>query len=177
MTWSTGSPRPPGRARLWQDPANPSQDRTTVADELFRPTISPTARPAGRRPWRPSSLVYPALLGGAAPVTALALVNAHRLGLPGRARAAVLGAGLAALAARVLVTALLLDDGTRGPGRLIGALAGGLAWLAVSATQKGAFRGYEMRGGEAGSLWGPGVLAVLVLGFAEALLVLTVAGA
>ncbi|MFC0007438.1 hypothetical protein [Micromonospora siamensis] len=149
-----------------------------MADELFRPTISPTARPDGRQPWRPSSLVYPALLGGAAPVTALALVNARRLGLPGRARAAVLGAGLAALAARVLVTALVLDDdGSRGPGRLIGALAGGLAWLAVSATQKGAFRGYEMRGGEAGSLWGPAVLAVLVLGFAEALLVLTVAGA
>jgi hypothetical protein len=149
----------------------------TVADDLFTPTIAPPTYEVRRPPWRPQSLIFPAVFGGPTAVTVLALVNGHRLGLPRRTNLAVLGVGLAALAARLVVTLVVFDDGADRPVRLIGALAGALVWLAASATQKRRFRAYELRGGEPASLWLPGIGAVLVLGFAEALLILLVAGA
>lgn len=148
-----------------------------MPDELFTPTIAPAAYRAGRPPWRPQSLLFPALLGGATPVTVLALVNAGRLGLPRKATLAVIGTGLAALAARTGITLAVLAGEAGGPARVIGALAGALVWLVVSATQKGPFRAYELRGGEAASLWGPGTAAVLLLGAAEALLIVLLAAA
>ncbi|MCM0676921.1 hypothetical protein NCC78_19835 [Micromonospora phytophila] len=148
-----------------------------MADDLFTPTIAPAAYEVRRPPWRPQSLFFPAVLGGPTAVTVLALVNSGRLGLPRRATLTVLGAGVAGLVARVVVTLSAGAAGTERPGRWIGALAGGLVWLAVSATQKGRYRAYELRGGEPASLWGPGIAAVLVLGFAEAALLLLLAAA
>lgn len=146
-----------------------------MADDLFTPTIAPTTDDR-RPPWRPQSLVYPALLGGPTAVTVLALVNGVRLGVSRRAALAVAGTGVAALSARIAVTAWLSAAGTERPGRLIGSLAGGLVWLLVAATQKSRFRAYQLRGGEPASLWGPGIAAVLLLGFAEGALILLVAG-
>lgn len=148
-----------------------------MADDLFTPSITPATYRERRPPWRPGSLLYPAVFGGATAVTVLALVNAGRLRLPGRAVLAILGAGLAALVARAVVTVTLLDGQPGGPARLIGALAGALVWLPVNLLQKGPFRAYELRRGQPASLWGPGVAAVLVFGIAEALVILLVAGA
>lgn len=146
-----------------------------MADDLFTPTIAPAAYESRRPPWRPQSLLFPAVFGGPTAVTVLALVNAARLGLPGRARLAVAGAGFAALAARVAVTLVVFSGSADRPVRLIGALAGALVWLVVSVTQKGRFRAYELRGGDPASLWLPGIAAVLLLGVAEALLIVLLA--
>ncbi|MEU5946038.1 hypothetical protein ABZ793_10805 [Micromonospora sp. NPDC047465] len=148
-----------------------------MADDLFTPTIAPAAYEARRPPWRPHSLLFPAVFGGPTAATVLALVNGHRLGLPRRTHLAVLGVGLAGLVARLVVTLVVFDDGADRPVRLIGALAGALVWLAASATQKRRFRAYELRGGEPASLWLPGVGAVLLFGFAEAALIVLVAAA
>ncbi|MGW4497205.1 hypothetical protein ACWENR_01095 [Micromonospora sp. NPDC004336] len=145
-----------------------------MADDLFTPTITPAAYEARRPPWRPHSLIFPAVFGGPTAATVLALVNGHRLGLPRRANLAVLGVGLAALAARLVVTLAIFDDEADRPARLVGALAGALVWLAASTAQKRRFRAYELRGGEPASLWLAGVGAVFLLGFAEALLLVLV---
>ncbi|MEU6073235.1 hypothetical protein [Micromonospora sp. NPDC047074] len=147
-----------------------------MADDLFTPTIAPAAE-ARRPPWRPQSLLYPAVFGGPTAGTVLALLNGRRLGVPRREQLAVLGTGSAGLAARLVVTLAIFDDGADRPVRLVGALAGGLVWLVAAATQKRRFRAYELSGGEPASLWLPGLGAVLVLGFAEAILVLLVAAA
>ncbi|MEU4776772.1 hypothetical protein [Micromonospora sp. NPDC023633] len=147
----------------------------TVADDLFTPTIAPAAYEARRPPWRPQSLIFPAAFGGPTAVTVLALVNGRRLGASRPAHLAVLGTGLAGLVARLTITLAFFDDGGNRPVRLIGALAGGLVWLVAAATQKRLFRAYELRGGQPASLWLPGLGAVFVLGFAEAVLVFLVA--
>lgn len=143
-----------------------------MADDLFTPTITPTAYPETRRPpWRPGSLIYPAILGGTLAGTTLALINARRLRLPAPATLAIAGAGLVALAARVIITVTLLDGRVSGPGRLIGALCGALAWAVANLVQKGPFRSYEMRGGEPTSLVKAGIAATLGLGLIEGLVV------
>ncbi|MER7889184.1 hypothetical protein ABTX15_05105 [Micromonospora sp. NPDC094482] len=145
-----------------------------MPDDLFTPTIAPADYQTKRKPWRPQSLLVPAILGGPTAVTVLALLNGARLGLTRRAVLTVLGAGLAALIARIVVTVTLLPDANARPARLVGSLAGALVWLAVSATQKTRFRAYELRGGEPASLWLPGIAAILLLGFVEGALVLLV---
>ncbi|MGS2618907.1 hypothetical protein ACVCAH_30920 [Micromonospora sp. LZ34] len=148
-----------------------------MADDLFTPTIAAAAYEPKRPPWRPQSLLFPAVFGGPTAVTVLALVNAARLGLPRRAGLAVAGAGLAAVVARTGITLAVFAGEASRPVRLIGALAGALVWLVVSATQKGRFRAYQLRGGDPASLWLPGIAAVLLLGGAEALLIALLAAA
>ncbi|KKK06253.1 hypothetical protein [Micromonospora sp. HK10] len=148
-----------------------------MADDLFTPTITPTAYAGPRRPpWRPGSLIYPAILGGALAGTTLALINAGRLRLPARDTLAIAGAGLVALAARVLVTTMLLDGRVSGPGRVVGALCGALAWTVANLLQKGRFRSYEMRGGEPTSLVKAGIAATLGLGLVEGLIIVLAGG-
>ncbi|MCI4064415.1 hypothetical protein MRQ36_18125 [Micromonospora sp. R77] len=143
-----------------------------MADDLFTPTITPAAYAADRRPpWRPGSLVYPAVFGGALPATVLALVNARRLRLSTGPILAVAGTGVAALVARALVTVALFDGHASGPARLVGALCGALVWGVANLTQKSAFRTWEMRGGEPASLVRAGIAAALGLGLVEALLI------
>ncbi|MBM0225359.1 MULTISPECIES: hypothetical protein [Micromonospora] len=146
-----------------------------MADDLFTPTITPAAYAEGRPPWRPGSLVYPAVFGGALAATVLALVNARRLRLPVGAVLAIVGTGLAALVARLAITVVLLDGHTSGPARLVGALSGVLVWSVANLTQKGRFRTYEMRGGQAASLVLPGIAAALGLGIVEAVLIVLAA--
>ncbi|MGN9764477.1 hypothetical protein ACTMS2_04830 [Micromonospora sp. SD12] len=146
-----------------------------MADDLFTPTIAPAAYETRRPPWRPQSLIFPAVFGGPTAVTVLALLNGRRLGVSRPAQLAVLGTGLAGLLARLTMTLAIVDDGAGRPVRLVGALAGALVWLVAAATQNRLFRSYELRGGQPASLWLPGLGAVLVLGFTEAVLVFLVA--
>ncbi|WP_319463317.1 hypothetical protein [Micromonospora sp. RTP1Z1] len=96
-----------------------------MADDLLAPTITPAAYAERRPPWRPGSLIYPAVFGGALAATVLALVNARRLRLPTGATLAIVGTGLAALVARLAITVALLDGHTSGPARLVGTPAPG----------------------------------------------------
>ncbi|SCG40982.1 hypothetical protein [Micromonospora inositola] len=146
-----------------------------MADDLFTPTITPAAYAERRPPWRPGSLVYPAVFGGALAATVLALVNARRLRLPTGAALAIAGTGAAALVARLVITVVLLDGRTSGSARLVGALSGVLVWAVANLTQKGRFRTYEMRGGAPASLVKPGIAAALGLGIVEAVLIVVAA--
>lgn len=146
-----------------------------MPDHLLTPTIS-ASPPTGTAPWRPQSLLVPAVLGGATAVTALGLINATRLGVTRSARLVVLGGGLLALIGRIAVTLAVTPQVGSGA-RAIGAGAGALAWLAVTVTQKTPFRAYEMRGGEPARLLWPATVAVLTGGIAEAALVATLLAA
>ncbi|MGR6317383.1 hypothetical protein Q2K19_06045 [Micromonospora soli] len=146
-----------------------------MADDLFTPTIIPTAYVDERRPpWRPGSLVYPAIFGGVLAGTTLALINASRLRLPTRATLAIAGTGLVALVARVLVTVTLLDGRVSGTGRLVGALCGALVGTVAHLAQRSRFRTWEMRGGEPASLVKAGIAAALGLGILEGLIIVLV---
>jgi hypothetical protein len=134
-------------------------------DDLFTPTITRPLR-QGRPPWRPQSLVVPAILGGPAAVTVLALVNGRRLGVPGRALLPLAAVGVLAVALRAVTTLALGSDR---PVQLVGALAGAGVWLLVARAQKRPFRRSELRGEEPASLWWPGVAAVCLIGPAESL--------
>ncbi|MBO4207566.1 hypothetical protein [Micromonospora echinofusca] len=139
-----------------------------VPDPLLTPTITATP-PVGVPPWRPQSLLVPAVLGGVLAVTVLGLVNAGRLDQSRSARLALLGTGLLALGARIAVT-LLLTPSVGGPARAVGAAAGVLTWLTVRGTQSRPFRAYELRGGEPARLFWPGLAAIVGFGVVEAVL-------
>ncbi|WP_155371544.1 hypothetical protein [Catellatospora vulcania] len=139
-------------------------------DDLFQPTIG--ARPVvTERPWRPSSLVYPAFFGGPLAVTMLGVLNARRLSLGRNQQLILAGAGLAAILARLAVTGLL---GGQVGARTLGTLFGLAVWGLIAATQKKAFRAYQYGDGEPASLFGPGLAAVIGCGLLENLLIAVV---
>ncbi|MEU8007322.1 hypothetical protein AB0B66_39695 [Catellatospora sp. NPDC049111] len=139
-------------------------------DDLFRPTITAAPVAAGDPPWRPSSIVYPAFFGGPLAVAVLGVLNARRLSLGVNQQLAVAAAGLAAVAARLAMTALLGQT----QARILGTVFGLLVWGVVSMTQKKAFRAYEYGNGEPASLFGPGLAAVIGCGLLENILIAVV---
>lgn len=144
-----------------------------VDDDLFTPTITAETYRRRRAPWRPQSLLVPAVFGGPATVTVLALVNAGRLGADRSARLAVAGAGVAAVAVRLVLTSLFATDR---PVLLVGALAGAAVGVVATRTQARPFRLAELRGDEPASLWWPGLAAVVLIGSVETLLLILVLG-
>lgn len=136
-------------------------------DDLFQPTIG--AKPVvATPPWRPDSIVYPAFFGGPLAATVLGLINGRRLALGNRQLLAVLAAGVAAIIGRIVATDLLSGQvGTR----ILGAAAGLVAWGAVAATQKRAFRAYALGGREPAGLIGPGFAAAIGCGLLEILVI------
>jgi hypothetical protein len=137
-----------------------------MSQDLLVPTVTPPVT-RERPPWDLRALLYPAAFGGALAATVLGLINGYRLGV-GTARQAAVGvAGAAAIALRIgLLVALR--------GRhyellaAVNAGAGMLAWSAVRKVQLRAERAFLLRGGEAASLWLPGLVAALGCGLAEA---------
>jgi hypothetical protein len=141
-----------------------------VNDDLFTPTV--TARASDlRRPWRVDSLLYPAFFGGPLAATVLGLINGRRLGLETRAIMAVAATGLVAIAGRIAVIGVF---GQLTGARVVSALAGIAVWGAILVTQRSAFRGFQLTGGEpAGLLW-PGLAAVVGGFLVEAILLVIV---
>ncbi|AXI77323.1 hypothetical protein [Peterkaempfera bronchialis] len=140
----------------------------TSTDPLLRPTLQQQPRSSGR-PWRLISQGYVAFFGGTLAGTAVAVVNATRLGLPRRRVLAVASVGAAALAATL---ALL----TVGSGILAGALTverilAMAAYLWQVRLQREPDRVFVLRGGEYAPLLGVGVAAVAGLGLLEGVLV------
>ncbi|GAB3969670.1 hypothetical protein V1634_21415 [Plantactinospora veratri] len=139
-----------------------------MQDELFTPTIQERPAP-DRPPWRPESIVYPAVFGGPLAATVLGVLNGGRLGLPGNRLLAIAAAGLVGFGARLAVSAAV--DGSSGV-RVAGMITGALVWLVVLAFQRAPFRGYSYGRGEPASLIGPGFAAAIGLGLLEAILIL-----
>jgi hypothetical protein len=140
-----------------------------MADDLFRPTVRERPVP-GKRPWRPESIFYPAFFGGPLAAATLGILNGRRLRLPGARVALIAVAGLVAFGIRVALS-LWLADGNSGI-RLAGSVTGALTWLAVLYVERRPFRAYTFADGEPASLVGPGIIAALGCGMAEALAIL-----
>lgn len=138
-----------------------------MPDELLRPTIGAGVNPS-TRPWRLMSQTYVAFFGGVIAVTVIAFLNARRLGVPLDKRRLILvigGLGLV-LAAVVISTFPAEASGLRVAIRVV-AVACCLGQLRI---QQPMDRAFQLRGTDYGSLWGPGIAAVVGLGLLEAIL-------
>jgi hypothetical protein len=118
--------------------------------------------------------VYPAFFGGPLAATVLGVLNGRRLALDRTALLGIAGAGAAAIAGRLVLTAVLHPDSV---GRLLGSVGGLLVWTVVLAVQKRPFRAYELRDGEPASLVRPGLAAAIGCGVLEAVVLVLVVGA
>lgn len=129
-------------------------------DPLLNPSLSDGAAAAIalREPWNPRSMFYVALLGGALPFMAIAVLNAGRHGFDRREVSQVTAiAGSAVLVA--LMIAGVADLGSSGV-QVLARSAGVLAYVAVLPRFRLSQRLFENRGGTWSSLWVPGMLAV-----------------
>ena len=133
------------------------------------------ARSAGERPWRLSSQGYVAFFGGPAAVTAIALINASRLGLEAGKRWLIALAGAAGIAA-VVVVALKVDTDRI---RIIVQIIGLLSWGPMYLLQRSPDRIYHFYSKSTeeedyDSLVGPGLLACLIFGVLQVILVTSI---
>ncbi|MFI5938520.1 hypothetical protein [Actinoplanes sp. NPDC051494] len=129
-------------------------------EQLFRPTMG--GRPApGRRPWRPTSIAYPAFFGGPLTAAVLGIVNGRRLGLPAERLVVIGAAGLFAFAVRVAAGGEIFDV------RRWGGIAGLLVWLLVLALQRKPFRAFLFGRAEPANLVWPGLAALVSCGLLE----------
>lgn len=141
-----------------------------MPDELLRPTIGAGVDMAAR-PWRLMSQTYVAFFGGVIASTVIAFLNARRLGVPTDKRRLILGIGAIGLVLAAVVITLLADDTSTSSGiRVAVRLVAVVACLAQLRIQQPMDRAFQLRGSEYGSLWGPGIAAVIGLGLLEALL-------
>ena len=149
-------------------------------DELLQPTLAEQRAhtPSIDRPWRLGSQVYVAFFGGALAVTAIAILNARRLGLPAKTQWIMGAVGAAGLAGALLVVASIGGDSgssARVPARIVALAAYGLLYL----LQRRADRVYHFHaksGDPYDSLLGPGLIACFTLGIVEAVLIVLVRG-
>ena len=142
-------------------------------DDLFTPTVTDKASDLAR-PWRVDSLLFPGFFGGPLAATVLGVINGRRLGVGTRAQAAVVATGLLAIVGRlVVITAVGEFTGVR----VVIALAGVTVWGAILLTQRRAFRGFQLTGGEPARLLWPGLAAAIGGFVVEALLLVAVQGA
>jgi hypothetical protein len=133
--------------------------RNPVNDDLFTPTVTARAGDLAR-PWRVDSLLYPAFFGGPLAGAALGLINGHRLRVGRGAMVTVGAVGLGAFAARA---AILMVVGPYSGSQLVGTIAGVAVWGAIWATQRRAFRSFQLTGDDPARLFWPG-LGVAALG-------------
>lgn len=150
-----------------------------MSDDLLQPSVTSNPAPARRKPWRVRSQVWVAFFGGILAVTAIALLNAKRLGMSGRQRWLMAGAGLVAMAilfalwlrlppASDYITFLRGGRDLRIYARVIAVAL----FLLFAAMQKRAESQHLVfAGGEYASLWGAGLAATFGLGFLQLFLV------
>jgi hypothetical protein len=141
-----------------------------MPDELLRPTIG-AGVDMSARPWRLMSQTYVAFFGGVIASTVIAFLNARRLGVPTDKRRLILLIGAVGLVLAAVVITLLADDTSTSSGiRVAVRLVAVVTCLAQLRIQQPMDRAFQLRGSEYGSLWGPGIAAVIGLGLLEALL-------
>ena len=138
-------------------------------DDLLQPALAGhEQRPAQRKPWRLGSQVYVAFFGGALAVGAIGLYNAITLGMPARARVAIVAIALAAEAALFAVVALTEIEEVR----LVSIVAGFAAFGGAYLLQRSPDRVYHFHSDEDepyDSLFGPGLVACIVARAVEAI--------
>ena len=149
-------------------------------DELLTPTLAEQRAhtPSIDRPWRLGSQVYVAFFGGVLAVTAIAILNARRLGMAGRSLWLMSAVGAVGLAGALTVVALIGDSGSssRVPARIVALAACGVLFL----LQRRADRVYHYHAradDPYDSLLGPGLIACFTVGVLEAILLVVVRGA
>jgi len=151
----------------------PMEEAERRREGLISPTLQDHAPPrTADSPWALGSQVYVAFFGGALAVTAIALVNARRLGLPKKSRVAIGATGGAAFVASIAVAALLFSGGGDGDApsglrvavQLVGIAGWGIQYL-IQRPWDRLFQAFDER--EYDSLLGPGLLAVLTLGLLQ----------
>lgn len=148
---------------------------TTRDAELFEPSLAGKRRPAleeGRRPWRLGSQFYVAFFGGVLAVSAIAWLNARRLGVSPQRRRLIAVVALAGLVG-VIVVVLLFGGDVASSQRLLARLVAVGAFGVLYALQMSADRVYHaFEGGDEDDLydpmWTPGLAATFGLGLVQA---------
>ncbi|GAA0945609.1 hypothetical protein GCM10009554_40640 [Kribbella koreensis] len=145
-----------------------------MSDELLRPTIGADVD-VTVRPWRLMSQAYVAFFGGVLAVTAIAWLNARRLGVPARGRWLILGSGLAGFVAVAVALELLTGEVTVASGtRVVIRVIAVLTCLVQLRIQQPMDRAFQLRGAEYKSLWWPGLAAVIAGGVLEVVLLMLI---
>jgi hypothetical protein len=142
------------------------------SDDLFTPTlVDLPARPAGTpRPWRLSSQLYVAFLGGPLAAAAVAWLNGRRLGLePARLRL-VPAVGALGLGVALAVAAAAHASGS--VPRIVSQVSGIACFFVLRELQRPADHRYRMaargKGDAYESLLGPGLAIAVVCGLITA---------
>ena len=131
-------------------------------DQLLQPTVAPAEqRPL---PWRLSSQFWVAFLGGVPAVTAIAFLNARRLGLPAHQQRNILAAGVAAFLVTLTCMAVLgVGADSRTANRIVVRVIAVLLFLLLARLQRDADGHHQVFGsGQYASLWLPGGVAILL---------------
>lgn len=139
---------------------------TDELDDLLQPTVGRQPARTGPLPWRVASQFWVAFFGGVPAVTAIAFLNARRLGATVRKQRWILVAGLIAASAYLgLVSFVGTEASARSTLRIAGRVVAVLLFLVVARIQREDDGRYQVFGsGEYASLWGPGILASVLGG-------------
>lgn len=154
-------------------PATAARDRR----DLLQPTIPEKRETEGPAPWSLWSQFFVAFFGGVIASTAIAYLNARRLGLGQRERRSVLLLGLVGLIAVVMLAVVQPESGQgliediKSSTRLAGRAVAVLLYVPVAALQRRGDRLFVFRGGVHGSLWRPGLAAVFIGGILQTVIV------
>jgi hypothetical protein len=139
-------------------------------DDLLRPSLQDVRSPAeGGRPWRLTSQFYVAFFGGALAVTALAWLNAGRLGAAREVKRWILVSGLIGVVASVVVSYIFFGDDYGSAARIGYRVVGVVTSIVLYRLQRSADRVYQFRtpGSDEDQydrMLAPGLVAVLVGG-------------
>jgi len=143
-------------------------------NELLQPTVVPAEqRPL---PWRVSSQFWVALLGGVPAVTAIAFLNAGRLGTPASKRRWILVSGIVALLVSIGVAGWLgIVEEQRRTARIVMRVVAVLLFLVLARLQRDEDAHYQVFGsGQYAPLWIPGIIATVLSGLGLVGIVLAV---
>lgn len=145
-----------------------------MPDELLRPTVGAGVN-MSVRPWRLMSQTYVAFFGGVLASTAVAYLNAGRLGVDAARRRLILLAGLIGLLVVIGVFVLLYDGSGDTSGLRVGIrVVAVLCCLVQLRLQRPMDRAFQLRGADYGSLWAVGIAATIGGAIAEILILLLV---
>jgi hypothetical protein len=145
--------------------------RDPVDDDLLQPSLAGREEPAAdrARPWRLTSQVYPAFLGGPLAVGGIAVLNSAWLRLPVPTRFAI---GALALVAEAALAAVVYAADLGGSARLASAFAGLVVYGGAYLLQRSADRVYHYHARDDepyASLFWPGLGAIVAARIIETL--------
>jgi hypothetical protein len=148
-----------------------------MPDELLRPTIG-AGVDMQVRPWRLMSQTYVAFFGGVIACTAIAFLNARRLGVDAAKQRLILLTGAAGLVVVTIVLALPFGEYGETPVPSVVVTAIGLVCSFFQQRfQRPMDRAFQLRGSDYRALWGPGIAATIGGAVVQVLIAYLVDGA